>query len=170
MLRLRLNLENADSFIHSGTNEGRHTIYSDGVSGYALATVKWENATRAANITIKSPSGVEYSDTENRDLLVVDGYGQKSFLLNGVEQGDWELKIKGEDLGRVWFTIEKQVDTTIQVPETTSETDPALPADETSADAGTDAETDAAAEAEASSEAEETEPSEAESEAESAAE
>jgi len=107
---------NADSFVHSGNSEGTFTIYSDGVSGYGVAKVKWENATRAASISIKSPSGIVYNDVDNKDLLIKDGYGEKELLINGVEAGNWELTINGEELGRCWFTITKQDETAL--PET----------------------------------------------------
>lgn len=118
---------NADSFVHAGSNEGTLTIYSEGVSGSALAVVKWENATRAASITIEDPNGTVYSDTENADLLEVDGYGEKAFRLDGAVQGNWALKIKGEDLGRVWFNIGRAVDTQVSASaeETTAETESA---------------------------------------------
>ena len=98
---------NADSFVHSGNTSGKITIHSDGVSGEGIATVKWENATHAAAIEIKSPSGILYNDVANADLLLEDGYGKKIMRLEGVEAGDWELKITGEELGRCWFTISR---------------------------------------------------------------
>lgn len=98
---------NADSFVHSGNNSGKFTIHSDGVSGQALATVTWENATHAAKIEIKSPSGIKYNDTDNKDMMLEDGYGKKTMLLDGAEAGEWELTISGENLGRCWFKITK---------------------------------------------------------------
>lgn len=136
---------NADSFIHSGNNEGKMTIHCDGVSGYATANVKWENATRAATVQIKSPSGVVINDVDNRDRLIVDGYGEKAFLLDGAEAGEWELSIKGEDLGRCWFSINRQDDTVVNTP-------PAEPAD-ASVPETEPAETEAAAETVAETEA-----------------
>lgn len=99
---------NADSFVHSGKNSGRFTIHSDGINGPALASVKWENTTHAANIEIKSPSGLKRDDKNNANLLLEDGYGKKTMLLDSAEAGNWELTITGEDLGRCWFNIIKQ--------------------------------------------------------------
>lgn len=98
---------NADSFVHSGKT-GKFTVYSDGISGPATAKIKWENATRAANVVIKSPSGITCSDTANPEQLISDRYGEKEFYLDGVEAGTWELTITGENLGRCWFNITKQ--------------------------------------------------------------
>lgn len=98
---------NADSFVHSGKTSGKFAIHSDGVSGPAMATVKWENATHAANIEIKTPSGSAFNDKDNLDMLIEDGYGEKMMLFEGAEAGTWELTITGEELGRCWFNIEK---------------------------------------------------------------
>lgn len=99
---------NSDSFVHSGKNSGKFTIHSDGVSGSALAVIKWENATHAANIELRSPSGKVWNDKDHTGLLVEDSYGKKVMLLDGAEAGNWELTISGEELGRCWFNITKQ--------------------------------------------------------------
>lgn len=107
---------NADSFIHSGNTSGKITIHSDGISGEGIATIKWENATHAAAIEIKSPSGITYDDVTNADLLLEDGYGKKVMRLEGVEAGEWELTVTGEELGRCWFTISRNENQEVTVP------------------------------------------------------
>lgn len=105
---IKSNIEsgNADSFIQSGTSNASFTIYTDGISGPAIAKVQWENVSRAANITITDPAGTEYKETEHKDLLKVDKYGEKGMLFNNAATGNWKIDITGEDLGRCWFRIE----------------------------------------------------------------
>ena len=96
---------NADSFVHSGTSNGRFSIHTDGINEQVHAQIKWENTSHAAQITITSPNGTKYDDVTNADMLIVNSYGEKVFNLPNAEAGTWNLEIEGEDLGRVWFTL-----------------------------------------------------------------
>lgn len=98
----------ADSFVHSGKGEGRLTIHTDGLSGTANALIKWEKSEHAVEeAKIVSPSGSEYNYLRNGDNgLFSSTYGNLTLPLTSAEPGEWSLSIKGEELGRVWFTFE----------------------------------------------------------------
>lgn len=99
---------NAKSFVHSGTN-GRISIHFDASASANDITVTWQNADRAADITIRTPEGTEYSKKKTPGNIMLDEYGKVVFKLPSLTDGDYEFNVSGKDLGRVWIDSAESV-------------------------------------------------------------
>lgn len=99
---------NAKSFVQSGSS-GQITIHYDESNVANDITVTWQNTDHAANVTIQAPDGMEYSREKTPGNLMQDEYGKIMFKLPNLVNGDYQIRIQGTDLGRVWVDCEESV-------------------------------------------------------------
>ena len=99
---------NAKSFVQSG-NSGQITVHYDESPIANDITITWQNADHAANVTIRTPDGTEYSKEKTPGNLMLDEYGKIVFKLPNLADGNYLFQIQGTDLGRVWVDNEESV-------------------------------------------------------------
>lgn len=99
---------NAKSFIQTGS-AGNIAIHFEASPNANDITITWQNADRAATVTIRTPDGVEYSKEKTPGNVMMDAYGKIVFKLPSMIDGKYNFKIEGSDLGRVWINNEESV-------------------------------------------------------------
>lgn len=99
---------NAKSFVQSGSS-GQITIHYDESRVANDITVTWQNTDHAASVTIQAPDGTEYSREKTPGNLMLDEYGKIMFKLPNLANGDYQIRVQGTDLGRVWVDCEESV-------------------------------------------------------------
>lgn len=92
---------NAKSFVQTGSS-GQITIHYDESKVANDITVTWQNTDHAASVTIRTPEGFEYSREKTPGNLMLDEYGKIVFKLPNLTDGNYQFRIQGTDLGRVW--------------------------------------------------------------------
>lgn len=64
----------------------------------------WENTNKAAVFEMVSPTGKTYSTSKDSALVEVQTYGMLDFHVGEAEAGDWQVTVRGGDLGKVYYT------------------------------------------------------------------
>lgn len=64
----------------------------------------WDNTDRTAVFEIKSPSGNTYSTADNSDMVTDQTYGALDFHIGEAEAGDWNVTVRGGNLGKIYYT------------------------------------------------------------------
>ena len=92
---------NAKSFVQSGSS-GQITVHFDDSPVANDITITWQNKDHAASVVIRTPDGTEYSKEKTPGNLMLDEYGKIVFKLPNLANGNYQIQIRGTDLGRVW--------------------------------------------------------------------
>ena len=131
---------NATTYIHSGTS-GNISIYYEGSTTPQTIHATWEQSDRTAtDASIQLPDGTRYTMQENPEMFNSFA-GGIDITLPSMAEGSYKIDLKGDTLGRVWFT-KSDAASAAEVTET------AAAEDETETEstaAGTEKETKAAA-------------------------
>ncbi len=131
---------NAKSFVQSGSS-GQITVHYDESPAAHDITITWQNKDHAATVSIQAPDGTEYTKEKTPGNLMLDEYGKIVFKLPNLINGDYQFRIQGTDLGRVWVDDEESVSLDsstgpVNETETENETEAETEAPETEAAGG----------------------------------
>ena len=99
----------ADTFVITGKSKGDFVFYSAAGKPYDQVSVSWDNIERAADVTIISPSGQHYSLSKTPENILPESTYGKMIIAVTPEEGEWKVEIKGEDLGRVRYSLRDAV-------------------------------------------------------------
>lgn len=110
---------NAKSFVQSGSS-GQITVHFDDSPVANDITITWQNKDHAASVVIRTPDGTEYSKEKTPGNLMLDEYGKIVFKLPNLTNGNYQIQVRGTDLGRVWVDNAESVslDNTTQAEKT----------------------------------------------------